>query len=144
MCCSKHVEPSINFGIINSITKLQLVGISTETLTKFLSIVLLKYSKHMYHYMILQILTQLQHSEHNVSTATQLHIVSYVDTEREFHFKHLIHKRWFKLSNEYTDSCCQRHLTNLGVETQNEFRHACHPCLVTSTRDRCTCWFASL
>ena len=30
MCRSKHVEPSINFGIINSITKLQLVGISTE------------------------------------------------------------------------------------------------------------------
>jgi hypothetical protein len=26
----KHVEPSINFGIINSITKLHLVGISTE------------------------------------------------------------------------------------------------------------------
>ena len=30
MCRSKHVEPSINFGIINSITKLHLVGISTE------------------------------------------------------------------------------------------------------------------
>ena len=30
MCHSKHVEPSINFGIINSITKLHLVGISTE------------------------------------------------------------------------------------------------------------------
>jgi hypothetical protein len=30
VCCSKHVEPSINFGIINSITKLHLVGISTE------------------------------------------------------------------------------------------------------------------
>ena len=28
---SKHVEPSINFGIINSITKLHLVGISTES-----------------------------------------------------------------------------------------------------------------
>jgi len=28
---SKHVEPSINFGIINSITKLYLVGISTES-----------------------------------------------------------------------------------------------------------------
>jgi len=27
---SKHVEPSINFGIINSITKLHIVGISTE------------------------------------------------------------------------------------------------------------------
>jgi hypothetical protein len=27
---SKHVEPSINHGIINSITKLHLVGISTE------------------------------------------------------------------------------------------------------------------
>jgi hypothetical protein len=26
----KHVEPSINFGVINSITKLHLVGISTE------------------------------------------------------------------------------------------------------------------
>jgi len=31
VCRSKHVEPSINFGIINSITKLHLVGISTET-----------------------------------------------------------------------------------------------------------------
>ena len=31
MCRSKHVEPSINFGIINSITKLHLVGISTES-----------------------------------------------------------------------------------------------------------------
>jgi len=26
VCCSKHVEPSINFGIINSITRLHLVG----------------------------------------------------------------------------------------------------------------------
>jgi len=26
VCRSKHVEPSINFGIINSITKLHLVG----------------------------------------------------------------------------------------------------------------------
>jgi len=26
VCCSKHVEPSIKFGIINSITKLHLVG----------------------------------------------------------------------------------------------------------------------
>ena len=33
MCPSKHVEPSINFGIINSITKLHLVGISTESST---------------------------------------------------------------------------------------------------------------
>jgi len=31
VCRSKHVEPSINFGIINSVTKLHLVGISTET-----------------------------------------------------------------------------------------------------------------
>jgi hypothetical protein len=30
---SKHVEPSVNFGIINSITKLHLVGISTESST---------------------------------------------------------------------------------------------------------------
>jgi hypothetical protein len=30
VCRSKHAEPSINFGIINSITKLHLVGISTE------------------------------------------------------------------------------------------------------------------
>ena len=30
MCRSKHVEPSINSGIINSIAKLHLVGISTE------------------------------------------------------------------------------------------------------------------
>jgi hypothetical protein len=30
VCPSKHVEPSLNFGIINSITKLHLVGISTE------------------------------------------------------------------------------------------------------------------
>jgi hypothetical protein len=30
VCRSKHVEPSINFGIINSITKLHFVGISTE------------------------------------------------------------------------------------------------------------------
>jgi hypothetical protein len=29
VCRSKHVEPSINFGIINSITKLHLVGIPT-------------------------------------------------------------------------------------------------------------------
>jgi hypothetical protein len=31
VCRSKHVEPSINFGIINSIIKLHLVGISTES-----------------------------------------------------------------------------------------------------------------
>ena len=30
MCRSKYVEPSINFGLINSITKLHLVRISTE------------------------------------------------------------------------------------------------------------------
>ena len=30
MCRSKYVQPSINFGIINSITKLHVVGISTE------------------------------------------------------------------------------------------------------------------
>jgi hypothetical protein len=30
---SKHVEPLKNFGIINSITKLHLVGISTESST---------------------------------------------------------------------------------------------------------------
>ena len=30
MCRSKHAGPSKNFGIINSITKLHLVGISTE------------------------------------------------------------------------------------------------------------------
>ena len=30
---SKHVEPSISFGIIHSITKLPLVGISTESST---------------------------------------------------------------------------------------------------------------
>ena len=30
MCRLKHVEPLKNFGIINSITKLHLVGISTE------------------------------------------------------------------------------------------------------------------
>ena len=33
MCRSKHVEPSKNLGIINSITKLHLVGISTESST---------------------------------------------------------------------------------------------------------------
>jgi hypothetical protein len=35
VCRSKHVEPSINFGIINSITKLHLVGISTEPSYEF-------------------------------------------------------------------------------------------------------------
>ena len=35
MCRSKHVEPSINFGIINSITKLHLVGISTGKSKEF-------------------------------------------------------------------------------------------------------------
>jgi hypothetical protein len=30
VCRSKHVELSINFGTINSITKLHLVGISTD------------------------------------------------------------------------------------------------------------------
>ena len=33
VCCSKHVENSIKFGIINSITKVHLVGISTESKT---------------------------------------------------------------------------------------------------------------
>jgi hypothetical protein len=36
VCRSKHVEPSINVGIINYITKLHLVGISTED-TKIIS-----------------------------------------------------------------------------------------------------------
>jgi len=30
VCRSKHVEPSKNFGIINSATKQHLIGISTE------------------------------------------------------------------------------------------------------------------
>ena len=34
VCRSKHVEHSINFGLINSITKFHLVGISTETCRK--------------------------------------------------------------------------------------------------------------
>jgi len=33
VCRSKHIQPSINFGIVNSITKLHLVGISTEYYT---------------------------------------------------------------------------------------------------------------
>jgi hypothetical protein len=33
LCRSKHVEPSINIGIIISITKLHLVRISTESST---------------------------------------------------------------------------------------------------------------
>jgi hypothetical protein len=33
VCRSKHVEPSINFGIINSITKLHVVCICTESST---------------------------------------------------------------------------------------------------------------
>jgi hypothetical protein len=35
VCRSKHVEPLTNFGIINSIAKLNLVGISTELIRKF-------------------------------------------------------------------------------------------------------------
>jgi hypothetical protein len=38
VCRSKHVEPSVNFGIINSITRLHLVGISTEPLDYFVLI----------------------------------------------------------------------------------------------------------
>jgi hypothetical protein len=38
VCRSKHVEPSVNFGIINSITKLHLVGISTELSTMHRSV----------------------------------------------------------------------------------------------------------
>jgi hypothetical protein len=34
VCRSKHGEPSINYGIINSITILHLVGISTEALSE--------------------------------------------------------------------------------------------------------------
>jgi hypothetical protein len=34
VCRSKHVEPSINFGLINSITKLHPVGISVESSMK--------------------------------------------------------------------------------------------------------------
>jgi len=37
VCRSKHVEPSINFGIINSITKLHLVGIFTEYTNSYFS-----------------------------------------------------------------------------------------------------------
>ena len=46
MCSSKHVEPSVNFGIINSITKLHLVGISTEssTMNGSMNIKLVKFS----------------------------------------------------------------------------------------------------
>jgi hypothetical protein len=40
-CRSKHVELSINFGIINSITKLHLVGISTESYAQVLTVSLL-------------------------------------------------------------------------------------------------------
>jgi hypothetical protein len=34
--CSKYVEPSMNFGIINSITELHLLGVSTEGHTDLL------------------------------------------------------------------------------------------------------------
>jgi hypothetical protein len=37
VCRLKHVDPSINFGIINSIAKLHLVGISTESSTFIIS-----------------------------------------------------------------------------------------------------------
>jgi len=33
VCRSKHVEPLKNFEIVNSITKLHIVGISTEWIT---------------------------------------------------------------------------------------------------------------
>ena len=36
VCRSKHVEPLINNGIINSITKLHLVGISTESFVELM------------------------------------------------------------------------------------------------------------
>ena len=38
VCRSKHVELSINSGIINSIAKLHLVGISTESIYSLLII----------------------------------------------------------------------------------------------------------
>ena len=37
MCRSKHVEPVKNFGVVNSITKLHFVGISTEQYTMYRS-----------------------------------------------------------------------------------------------------------
>ena len=43
MCRSKHVEPSINFGIINYITRLHLVGISTEYFTNLDPVFVIKY-----------------------------------------------------------------------------------------------------
>ena len=49
MCRWKHVEPTINFGIINSITKLHLVGISTESSTMHGSMNV-KFEKNMYCY----------------------------------------------------------------------------------------------
>ena len=94
--------------------------------------------------MILEILTQLQISEQSVTTEMQLHVLSYVETEHGLHFKHLIHKCWFKLSNEYSDSCYQRHLTNLDEETENELRHAYQLCLIMSVHDRCTFWSTHL
>jgi len=46
---SKHVEPSINFGIINSITKLHLVGISTEWFMSYLYIAVLSFTVFLRH-----------------------------------------------------------------------------------------------
>jgi hypothetical protein len=46
VCRSKHVEPSINFGIINSFTKLHLVGISTDSSKMHGSMNIRQFSSH--------------------------------------------------------------------------------------------------
>ena len=52
-----------------------------------LTIICSKYSEHIFHYRILQIPTQLQHSERSVSAGMQLHLLSYVETERGLKFQ---------------------------------------------------------
>ena len=46
MCRSKHVEPSIDFGIINSITKIHLVGISSESSHGSMNINFVSFMEH--------------------------------------------------------------------------------------------------
>ena len=62
MCRSKHVEPSVNFGIVNSITKLHLVGISTKLQSLFYLTTALHFSGI--------IITHLQEHKTTVTTAS--------------------------------------------------------------------------
>jgi len=75
VCRSKHVEPSINFGIINSITKLHLVGISTESY----------YDARIHEYQISRVFLSISIAKRKIQRALNVATDKFIITEIDMH-----------------------------------------------------------